>query len=323
MTNPERTSTFGEMEASPFVRLSSVPREPTGARMTTTQSPPSLPLERHRIVTVRAADGPGLVADIAAAVFEAGGNIVDVGQYSDLESQGFGCRLEIESSTDRHDLEESLSRLAGRRDLQWYLHDDEVLPRVVIACSSTLHCVSDLLARVAIGSLRCEVVAVVSDRLAAQEITERHGVPFVHVPVGEDRREQEAAFAEVLEALGPDLVILARYMRILPQDITDAWRGRMINIHHSFLPAFAGAGPYARAYERGVKLIGATAHYVTEGLDEGPIIVQDVERVSHRDRLEDLVRRGADVERGVLAAAVRLHLEHRVMVFGNRTCVFD
>jgi formyltetrahydrofolate deformylase len=186
-----------------------------------------------------------------------------------------------------------------------------------------LHCASDLLARVSIGALGCEVVAVVSDYPDGAELAARHDVAFVHLPLGDDRSGQEAALEAVLDELDADLVVLARYMRILPRALTERWAGRMINIHHSFLPAFAGAGPYARAHERGVKLIGATAHYVTAELDAGPIIAQDVERVSHRDSVDDLIRRGADVERSVLAAAVRLHLEHRVMVFGNRTCVFD
>ncbi len=275
------------------------------------------------VVSVRAPDGPGLVADIAAAVVRAGGNILDVGQHSDLETRSFGCRLEVDGAVDRELLEAALADAASRRELAWIVHDENRRPRVVLACSSTLHCVSDLLARVAIGSLACDVVGVVSDRLEAAPIARAFGIPFEHLPVGEDRPEQEARLATTIDRFAPDLVVLARYMRILPSAITDAWSERMINIHHSFLPAFAGAGPYARAWERGVKLIGATAHYVTAGLDEGPIIVQDVVRVSHRDRVDDLVRRGADIERTVLAAAVRLHLEHRVMVFGNRTCVFD
>jgi len=171
--------------------------------------------------------------------------------------------------------------------------------------------------------LHCDVVAVISDYEDAASLAERHGVPFLHLPVGDDRADQEIALGEALNELAPDLVVLARYMRILPSWLTEQWSMAMINIHHSFLPAFAGANPYARAHDRGVKLIGATAHYVTAELDAGPIIAQDVERVTHRDSVADLVRRGADVERGVLATALRLHLEHRLMVFGNRTCVFD
>jgi len=165
------------------------------------------------------------------------------------------------------------------------------------------------------------VVALVSDKEAAAPLAARHEVPFVHVAgglAGEERAAQEAAFAAQLTDLAPDLVVLARYMRILPEAITEAWSGRMINIHHSFLPAFPGARPY----QRGVKLIGATAHYVTAELDAGPIIAQGVATVTHRDEVEDLVRKGRDVERKTLADAVRLHLEHRVLVWDNRTCVF-
>ena len=184
---------------------------------------------------------------------------------------------------------------------------------------------SHLRARVTLGELDCDVLAVVSDKPAAAALAERHNVPFVLVDgglEGADRSAQEAAFAAALESFAPELVVLARYMRILPAEITERWAGRMINIHHSFLPAFPGARPYMRAHQRGVKLIGATAHYVTAELDAGPIIAQGVATVSHRDEVEDLGRKGRDVERKTLADAVRLHLEHRVLVWDNRTCVF-
>ena len=161
--------------------------------------------------------------------------------------------------------------------------------------------------------------------MAARPLAEQFGVPFHLVEgglTGDARAAQEAAFAAALDELDPDLVVLARYMRILPETLTDRWKGRMINIHHSFLPAFAGAKPYHRAHQRGVKLIGATAHYVTAELDAGPIIAQGITPVSHRDEVEDLVRKGRDVERTTLASAVRLHLEHRVLIWDNRTCVF-
>ncbi len=275
------------------------------------------------VITVRAPDGPGLVSDIAGAVAGAGGNIIDVGQHTDLSTTGFGCRLEVEASIERSALAEQFAALAQRRELAFEIHDSKERPRVVIACSKTLHCVSELLSRVSLGELECEIVGIVSDRTDAGEVASRYGIELTHIPVGEDRRGQEEAFSEALGRLAPDLVVLARYMRILPPEIAESWNGRMINIHHSFLPAFPGAGPYAQAHERGVKLIGATAHYVTAGLDEGPIIAQDVARVSHRDAVADLVRRGADIERSVLSTGVRLHLEHRVMVFENRTCIFD
>ena len=263
------------------------------------------------------------MAAIAGAIAEAGGNILDVGQHSDVDADFFGCRIEIDPSVSLSLLESGLASLQATKRLTWDLHDATERPRIVICCSKALHCPSDLLARVAIDELQCEVVAVISDYEDAASLAQRHGVPFLHLPVGDDREAQEKALGDAIDQFAPDLVVLARYMRILPSWLTEQWALSMINIHHSFLPAFAGANPYARAHDRGVKLIGATAHYVTAELDAGPIIAQDVERVTHRDSVADLVRRGADVERAVLATAVRLHLEHRLMVFGNRTCVFD
>jgi len=275
------------------------------------------------VITARAPDGPGLVAELASAIAQAGGNILDVGQHSDPEASWFGCRLEVDGHVERAVLSDQLAELEGRRGFHFELHEPGERQRVALVCSKTLHCASDLLARVSIGALPCSIDALISDATHAEPLAARHHVAFHHVPLGDDRAAQERALGRALEASRPDLVVLARYMRVLPAWLCDAYEGRMINIHHSFLPAFAGAGPYKRAHERGVKLIGATAHYVTAELDAGPIIAQDVERVSHRDSVQDLIRRGADVERSVLAAAVRLHLEHRVMVFGNRTCVFD
>ncbi len=281
------------------------------------------PTEQPLVLCAHAPDAAGLVAAIATAIAEAGGNILDVGQHSDVDTDFFGCRIEIDPAVDQPELERRLEDLRGTRHLDWHLHEDTERPRVVICCSKSLHCLSDLLGRVAIGELECEVVAVISDYEDAAPLAERHGIEFTHLPVGANREDQEVALGAALDRLSPDLVVLARYMRILPSQLTEQWALRMINIHHSFLPAFAGANPYARAHDRGVKLIGATAHYVTAELDAGPIISQDVERVTHRDSTADLVRRGSDVERAVLATAVRLHLEHRLMVFGNRTCVFD
>ena len=275
------------------------------------------------ILTAQCPDSAGLVAAIAGAIADAEGNILDVGQHSDVDADFFGCRIEIDAHVNRSQLEHGLENLRSTKGLLWELHSEAERPRVVICCSRALHCPSDLLARVAIAELHCDVVAVISDYEDAGSLAERHGVPFLHLPVGDDRAAQEIALGEALNELAPDLVVLARYMRILPSWLTEQWSMAMINIHHSFLPAFAGANPYARAHDRGVKFLGATAHYVTAELDAGPIIAQDVERVTHRDSVADLVRRGADVERGVLATALRLHLEHRLMVFGNRTCVFD
>ena len=267
-------------------------------------------------------DRPGLTAAITSAVAEAGGNIVELGQQVDPYVGSYGCRVAIEGELDRSVLDARLGELSSQQELRWVLHDVHVHPRIVICCSTALHCVTDLTGRLLTGDLHGDLVGIVSDKEAARSMTESLGVPYLHVPVGEERADQEAAFGEALGSLQPDLVILARYMRILPSWLTERYAGRMINIHHSTLPAFPGANPRRRAHERGVKLIGATAHYVTEELDEGPIIDQDVIRVGNHP-VEELVARGEDVERLVLARAVRLHLERRVLIFGRRTCVFD
>ena len=292
--------------------------------MERTRQPPTA--DRPAVLVVRAADRPGLVAAVAAAVRDAGATIVDADSHTDRPSGLFLQRIALTGSAGAPlDTPALLGRLARARDehgLAYELHEPSAPARVVVACSSHLHCVADLLARCDLGELDAEIVAVVSDKVDAEPLTTRFGVPFEHVPVGDDRAAQEAALGARLDRHDAELVVLARYMRVLPAWLCERWYGRMINIHHSFLPAFVGASPYRRAHERGVKLIGATAHYVTEELDAGPIIDQDVVRVSHRDTVADLVRKGRDVERLVLADAVRWHLEHRIVVFGNRTCVF-
>jgi formyltetrahydrofolate deformylase len=282
--------------------------------------------DRPAVLVVRAPDRPGLVAAVAAALRDSGATIVDADSHTDRASGIFLQRIALTGAggtdLDTAALLPRLLTAQGAFGLTFELHRPTGPARLVIACSRHLHCASDLLARCALGELDATVVAVVSDKEDGRELAERHGVPFEHLPVGDDRGAQERRLGERIDALDPDLVVLARYMRVLPGWLTDRWFGRMINIHHSFLPAFIGADPYRKAHERGVKLIGATAHYVTEELDAGPIIDQDVVRVSHRDSVADLVRKGRDVERLVLADAVRWHLDHRVVVFGNRTCVF-
>lgn len=276
----------------------------------------------HRIVaTVRAPDGPGLVVAIANAAAATGGNIIDLQQVSDPYTEEFGCRLVIEGACHTACVAGILQELVDARGIAFALHPDEPPAEVVVCCSSTLHCVSDLVARAATGDLPCRITAVVSDKEAARDLVEAAGITFHHVPVGDVREEQESELGRVLDGLDPALVVLARYMRVLPAWLVERFDGRMINIHHSTLPAFPGANPRRRAHEAGVKIIGATAHYVTAGLDEGPIIEQGVHHVGNAD-LEALIRMGEDVERLVLANAVRLHLEHRVMVFGGRTSVF-
>jgi formyltetrahydrofolate deformylase len=279
---------------------------------------------RGLILTFRSPDRVGIVARLAAGIQASGGNIIELDQHTDVVEGDFGCRIEVAGGVDASALAQRLEEFRTSLSAQ-YTMTPMARPRarVVVLCSSTLHCPSDLIARSAIGQLECDVVALVSDRMAAHELAKRYDVPFTYLPVGEDRDVQERQLGEVLESLKPEVIVLARYMRVLPPWLVERYEHRIINIHHSFLPAFVGANPYARAHERGVKIIGATAHYVTADLDAGPIITQDIVHISHRDDVDDMTRRGADIERSVLASAIRLHLERRVIVFGSRTCVFD
>ena len=291
---------------------------------TNDQAVPSDDWSKGLILTVRSPDRAGIVASLAAGVQSAGGNIVELDQHTDVVEGDFGCRIEVAGGVNAPELVRRLDELRSSLSVDYTMTPiSRRRARVVVLCSSTLHCPSDLIARSAIGQLDCDVVALVSDQTAARDLANRYGVPFTHLPVGEDRAEQERHVGEVLDELDPDLIVLARYMRVLPAWLVERYEHRIINIHHSFLPAFIGSNPYARAHERGVKIIGATAHYVTAELDAGPIIAQDVVHISHRDDVTDMTRRGADIERSVLASAIRLHLEQRVIVFGSRTCVFD
>jgi formyltetrahydrofolate deformylase len=222
-------------------------------------------------------------------------------------------------------LTNGFAAVAANWNMQFSLNELPRKPRTAILCSKHLHCAADLLARTTYGDLGLDVVAVVSNHEDATPLATSFGLPFYNVPVTDGpqgRAEQEQTLATLLDALDVDLVVLARYMLVLPPALVQSWKGRMINIHHSFLPAFIGANPYRQAHDRGVKVIGATAHYVSDVLDEGPIIAQDVSAVSHRDNVADLTRKGRDLETVVLARAVRAHVEHRVLTFGNRTVVF-
>jgi formyltetrahydrofolate deformylase len=258
-----------------------------------------------------------VIAEVSGLIAAAGANIVSADQYSDSSTSTFYARFAYVGATDPAP---ALRQWAdGEGAAIWF---SGATQKVVVCGSTEPHCVADLLERVEAGELACDVVAVVSDREVLAAYAERHGVPFVHVPVGDERAAQEEAFAAALDDSGADLVVLARYMRILPGWVAERWAGAMINIHHSTLPAFVGARAYERAYERGVKLVGATAHYVTEELDAGPIIAQGSVEVTHRCTVDDLRRTGRDVERVTLARAVRLHLEDRVIVAGERAVVF-
>ena len=276
------------------------------------------------VLLLTCADRPGIVADVGGFVAGAGGNIIEADQHSDPEAGLFLQRIEFDVDATRDELSDAFLPIAQRFDMQWSLHDLSTEPRVAILASKQGHCLGDLLVRFTLHEMPGRVVLVASNPDTHVHLVSRFGLPFHVLPAHDgDRESQERALGELLDDHAPDLVVLARYMRILPEWLVNRWAGRIINIHHSFLPSFAGARPYAQAHERGVKVIGATAHYVTPALDEGPIIAQQVMPVSHRDDPARLERRGRDVEAVVLAEAIRLHLEHRVVVYGRRTAVFD
>jgi formyltetrahydrofolate deformylase len=272
-------------------------------------------------------DQPGIVAAVADFVYRHGGNIVDAQQHTDQTDGVFFQRVEFRldgSDLARHEIEPELRPLVERFAMQCAVRFSDDVPRVGIMVSREAHCLVDLLARSRRGELAIDVPVVISNHPDHREVAEWFGVEFVHLPVTPDTKpEQEHAVQAVLEAHGVTLVVLARYMQILSAGFVDQWPSAIINIHHSFLPAFMGGRPYHQAHERGVKIVGVTAHYATAELDDGPIIDQDVVRVSHRDAVEDLQRRGRDLEVVVLARAVRAHVEHRVLVHGRRTVVFD
>lgn len=273
---------------------------------------------------LRCVDRPGIVAAVGSFVAEARGNIVEADQHSDVAAGLFLQRIEFDVDATPGELREWFAPVAERFEMDWAVHDLGERDRIAVLVSRQGHCLVDLLGRVALDELDGEIVVVASNHETHRDLVERFGVPFRHVPERDgDRDAQERELAATLDAFAPDVVVLARYMRILPPWFVERWRGRMINIHHSFLPSFAGARPYLQAHERGVKVIGATAHYVTADLDEGPIVAQQVMPVSHRDDPARLERRGRDLEAVVLAEALRLHLEHRVIVYGRRTAVFD
>lgn len=278
----------------------------------------------HAVLLLTCVDRPGIVADVAAWVARDGGTIVDAGQYSDLVHGLFLQRVEFEHPADPDSLRQDFSEVASRWDMRWELHVPKAKARLAVLTSLEAHCLYDLLGRCATGDLEAEIDVVISNHPEHGEIAGRFDVEFRHHPIDEDNREaQESRVIAELRAGAADLIVLARYMRVLSPAFTNEFGDRTINIHHSFLPAFAGPRPYQRAWERGVKLIGATAHYVTEDLDQGPIIAQDVTRVSHADTPATMARRGRDLESLVLATAVRAHLDHRVITYAGRTVVFD
>jgi len=284
----------------------------------------ALPITRRYILTITCPDRVGIVAAVTGFIAGLGGWVLEAAQHGDLSTGRFFLRIEIIADSlpiELAELGRRFAPLAADFDMRWRLTDTGVAKAVVIAVSREDHCLADLLYRWRSGDLPCTIPLVVSNHPDLRDLVEWHGVSFLHVPMD----DPQAAFARIEEAFvaaGGDVLVLARFMQIVPADFCQRHHGRIINIHHSFLPSFAGARPYHQAFERGVKLIGATCHYATAELDAGPIIEQDARRIDHSDTVEDLVRVGRDVERTVLARGLRWHLEDRVLLNGARTVVF-
>jgi formyltetrahydrofolate deformylase len=295
------------------------------------------------VLLIDCPDRKGLVARVATLLYERGANILHADQHQDHDLGLFFMRVEwgLNGSNDDPSAQESgktadsgrfdldgfraaFAPLAAELGMRWKLSSSGRLPKVALFCSQYLHCMADLLHRWRTGELLCDIPVIVSNHRDVERLAGFYGIPFEFVPASAaTRAEAEAKQLELLEAKGIELVVLARYMQVLTPGFVSRYPAAIINVHHSFLPAFTGAKPYHAAHARGVKLIGATSHYVTDLLDDGPIIEQDVARISHRDQVEDLVARGRDLERVVLSRAVRWHLDRRILCYGNKTVVFD
>jgi formyltetrahydrofolate deformylase len=277
------------------------------------------------VLLIDCPDRKGLVATVAGTLYRHGANITHADQHQDREAGLFFMR--VEWTLDGFDLmafRSEFSNTAAELQMHWQLHTTSVPPKVAIFVSQHLHCLADLLHQHQSGDLRCSIPLIISNHRKAEALADFYGIPFRHTPLTADTKGvAENEQRSLLTGNGVDLIVLARYMQILSSQFVQAYPRRIINVHHSFLPAFVGARPYHAAFERGVKLIGATSHYVTEALDDGPIIEQDVVRISHRDQVEDLTRKGRDIERSVLSRAVTWHLERRILCYGNKTVIFD
>ncbi|MGH7461557.1 MAG: formyltetrahydrofolate deformylase [Longimicrobiales bacterium] len=319
-------------------------------------------MKNTAILLISCPDRKGLVAAIADFIFRNNGNILHADQHQDNQLGLFLTRVEwdlegfaipvwnrvgqpssaagvgqpssatgvgqpssaAQLAIDLTAFEQQFAPIASRFEMQWRLALSRQRPRVAIFVSRQDHCLADLLYRYQSGELACDIPLILSNHEAAHRLAEFHGIPFHQIPVEKDRKaEAEAHELALLREQRIDLIVLARYMQVLSQEFVQQYPQRIINIHHSFLPAFIGPKPYHQAFERGVKLIGATSHYVTEVLDEGPIIEQDVARISHRDTVEDLIQKGRDLEKVVLSRAVRWHIESRILLYANKTVVFD
>jgi len=280
------------------------------------------------VLLIECADRKGLVAAIMNfLVDEYDANILHAGQHQDAELGRFFMRVEFECDErllHKRVFHERFPRIADEYGMRWQLAESGVKLRVCLFVSQHLHCLADLLQRYKGGELHCEIPLIIGNHPDGEALATFYGIPFHYLPTrGGNKTEVEAEQMRLLRDNSIDLVVLARYMQILSEDFTQQWSGRVINVHHSFLPAFIGSKPYHAAFQRGVKLIGATSHYVTADLDEGPIIDQDVTRVTQGDTIPDLIRKGRDLERVVLSRAVRWHLEHRILHYANKTVIFE
>ena len=280
---------------------------------------------RRYTLTISCPDRTGIIAAVSGFIARHSGWILEASYHTDLESQQFFMRQEIRADSlpfGADEFRRLFAPLAQEYAMHWQLSDSAQKKRLVILVSKQAHCLDDLLHRWRSGELQVEIPCVVSNHEDLRAFVEWHGIPYIHVPMEQDKAAAFGRIAALFEEYRGDTLVLARFMQILPPALCQRWPGRVINIHHSFLPSFAGAKPYHQAYRRGVKLIGATCHYVTEELDAGPIIEQDTVRIDHGDTVDDMVRYGRDIEKTVLARGLRYHVEDRVLICGNKTIVF-
>ena len=280
-------------------------------------------MQKRYILTLSCKDAHGIVAAVSGFLAQSGCFITESAQFGDFSTGQFFMRTEFDATRSADDLRTQFKSLAEKFSMEWSLYDLAKKPRALLLVSKEGHCLNDLLHRYRTGGLGVEIPAVVSNHTSLKQMVDWHDIPFIHLPIiPENKQKQEQALLKIIDEQQIDLVVLARYMQILSPEFCTALRGRAINIHHSFLPSFKGAKPYHQAFTRGVKLIGATAHFVTEDLDEGPIIEQEVSRVDHTHKPEDLVAIGQDSECIVLARALKYWTEHRVLLNGNKTVIF-
>ena len=279
------------------------------------------------ILSFHCPDRSGIQAKVSSLLYSNDAFLTDVQSYSDKDTQSFFSRVvfSVTSEDVMKKINRELQILSIELDMKWSIDEQEKKVKTVIAVSKLGHCLNDLLFRAKYRNMPIEIVGVISNHEDFREIVEFNNIPFHFLPIEKNldsKLKQESLFQKVVEDSGADMIVLARYMQILTEKLSNKWFGKCINIHHSFLPSFKGANPYEQAFSKGVKLIGATAHFVTPDLDEGPIIEQNIERISHYDSIEDLIRKGNDIESIVLARAVRWHAEKRVLINGNKTVVF-